>query len=115
MKVLPEVGGTLWLGRKLDQGQLALALPAGRSEGDLRRVDELADTVSNGKPTMSDTDQVRAAILQARVNAALSGHDLGPLRLVDDGYQAACRRCGKTVWVGESGLLYSLLGESCGG
>jgi hypothetical protein len=25
----------------------------------------------------------------------------------------ACKRCGETVWVGESGLLYSLLGESC--
>jgi hypothetical protein len=63
-----------------------------------------------------NTDQARAAILEAQVDAALAGHDLGPFETVDPeigGYQAACRRCGKTVWVGESGLMYSLLGEGC--
>ena len=64
---------------------------------------------------LAPVDDSRGAILQARVNAALSGHDLGPFEEDDNGYQAACRRCGKTVWVGESGLLYSLLGEKCGG
>jgi hypothetical protein len=63
-------------------------------------------------------DYLRAAILEAQVNAALAGHDLGPFEPVDPeigGYQAACRRCRLTVWVGESGLLYSLLGEKCQG
>ena len=60
-------------------------------------------------------DQARPAILEAQVNAALAGHDLGPFPDVDNGYQAACRRCGKTVWVGESGLMYSLLGDGCQG
>jgi len=63
-------------------------------------------------------DPARAAILEAQVTAALAGHDLGPFEPVDNtagGYQAACRRCGKTVWVGESGLMYSLLGEGCEG
>ncbi len=60
-------------------------------------------------------DDTRGAILHARVNAALSGHDLGPFDEVDNGYQAACRLCGKTVWVGESGLMYSLLEDVCEG
>ena len=64
---------------------------------------------------LAPLDDTRGAILHARVNAALSGHDLGPFDEVDNGYQAACRRCGKTVWVGESGLLYSLLGDACQG
>ena len=44
-------------------------------------------------------DQARAAILEIQVKAALAGHDLGPFEPVDPeigGYQAACRRCGKT-------------------
>jgi hypothetical protein len=47
-----------------------------------------------------------------------AGHDLGPFEPVDPEigvYQAACRRCAKTVWVGDQGLIYSLLGESCAG
>jgi len=62
---------------------------------------------------LAPVDDARGAILEAQVTAALAGHDIGPFEEDDNGYQAACRRCGKTVWVGESGLLYSLLGESC--
>ncbi len=58
-------------------------------------------------------DDARAAILEVQVNAALAGHDLGPFEEVDNGYQAKCRRCGKTVWVGENGLIYSLLADTC--
>jgi hypothetical protein len=65
----------------------------------------------NRRPSV--TNPARAAILECQVDAALAGHDLGPFEEVDNGYQAACRRCGKTVWVGENGLMYSLLGESC--
>jgi hypothetical protein len=60
------------------------------------------------------TDPARAAILEVQVDAALANHDLGPFEDVDPeigGYQAECRRCGKTVWVGKQGLIYSLLGE----
>jgi len=63
-------------------------------------------------------NQDRAAILEAQVNAALAGNALGSLKPVvstGGGYEAACRRCGKTVWVGENGLLYSLLAERCHG
>jgi len=56
-------------------------------------------------------------ILEAHVNAALAGHDLSPFEPVTDretgGYEARCRQCGKTVWVGENGVQYGLLGEWC--
>ena len=61
---------------------------------------------------MSDGAQARESILESQVNAALAGHDIGPFEDVDTtagGYQAACRRCAKTVWVGDQGLIYSLL------
>jgi hypothetical protein len=45
------------------------------------------------------------------VNAALSDHDLGLFEPVESGYQAICRMCGKSVWVGNSRVMYSLLGE----
>jgi hypothetical protein len=60
------------------------------------------------------TKSAKAATLEAQVNAALSGHDIGPFEPVDPrigGWQAECRRCHQTVWVGDSGVMYSLLGE----
>jgi len=45
---------------------------------------------------------------------AFSGHDLGPFEPVETvtgGYQAECRKCDKSVWVGDNGVMYSLLGE----
>jgi len=63
------------------------------------------------------TKETRPAILEAQVYA-LAGHDLGSFEEVDTtagGYQATCRRCAKTVWVGRQGLIYSLLGEVCEG
>ena len=39
----------------------------------------------------TDQDQ-RDAILEAQVEAALGGHDIGPFEEVENGYQAACRR-----------------------
>jgi hypothetical protein len=56
--------------------------------------------------------------LEAQVNAALAGHGLGPFEPVDPdigGYQAAYRRCAKTVLVGSQGLIYSLLEDACDG
>ena len=68
---------------------------------------------------MEVSHDAREAILESQVNAALAGHDLGPFEPVDNeagrGWQARCRNCGKTVWVGAEGLMYSLLGESCEG
>ncbi|MGB3714515.1 MAG: hypothetical protein WA996_08815 [Candidatus Promineifilaceae bacterium] len=58
------------------------------------------------------TESAKAAILEAQVNTALTDHDLGPFEPVDTvngGYQAVCRKCGKSVWVGDSGVTYRLL------
>lgn len=57
---------------------------------------------------------LRESILELQVDAALAGHDLAPFERVENGYQARCRRCGQTVWVGESGVQYSLLAARCG-
>ena len=67
---------------------------------------------------MINKTAVNKAMLDIAAGAALAGHDLGPFEDVDTtagGYQAAFRRCAKTVWLGESGLMYSLLGEKCEG
>ena len=58
-------------------------------------------------------------MLEAAVNAAMSGHDLTSFYPVSKGeeltgYEARCEQCGQTVWVGREGLQYSLLGEACG-
>jgi hypothetical protein len=62
------------------------------------------------------TESAKGAILEVQVNATLSGHDIGPFEPVDTitgGYQAVCRKCGKTALIGDSGVMYSLLGETC--
>lgn len=62
----------------------------------------------------------KAAMLEIAVNAAGMGHDLGGFEPVQDedgnptGYQARCRKCDMTAWVGNDGLRYSLLALECG-
>lgn len=57
------------------------------------------------------------AMMEIMVNAAAEGHDLTAWVLTEDGagWQARCRRCQGTVWVGRSGVQYSLLAETCRG
>jgi len=58
----------------------------------------------------------KESILSIQVNAALAGHDLGPFEPVEvltGGYEARCRNCNQSAWVGDSGLMYSLLDDSC--
>lgn len=57
---------------------------------------------------------MREAHLEAMAEAALGGHELGEWEPVRNGWQAACKRCQATTWIGENGLRYRLLGESCG-
>ena len=57
------------------------------------------------------------ARLEIMINATFNGHDLSEWLLTEaeDGWQATCRRCRQTVWVGKKGLRYSLLEETCPG
>ena len=60
--------------------------------------------------------EARESILSIPVDAALTGHDLGPFEPVEvltGGYEARCRRGLQSAWVGDSGLLYSLLDDRC--
>ena len=64
------------------------------------------------------SEEVRQAILEIQVNAALAGHDLGPFEPVEGltgGYETRCRNCSQSAWVGDSGLIYSLLDDKCPG
>ncbi len=58
----------------------------------------------------------KESILEIQVNAALTGHDLGPFEPVEvltGGYEARFRNCDQSARVGDSGLMYSLLDDSC--
>jgi len=62
------------------------------------------------------TKDAKESILSIQVDAALSGHDLGPFEPVEvltGGYEARCRKCDQSAWVGDSGLMYSLISNRC--
>ena len=63
------------------------------------------------------TQDANESILYIQVDAALAGHELGPFEPVESfegaGYQVEFRQCNLTTWVGDSGLMYSLLGANC--
>ena len=67
---------------------------------------------------METREKLREAILEAQAEAALGGHDIGSFQAVDTitgGYEARCKLCQMTTWIGENGLRYSLLEDSCPG
>ena len=70
---------------------------------------------------MSDRATANESMLEIAVNAAAAGHDLTGFRRVNaavgmpDGYEARCRKCSRTAWVGDNGLVHSLLGNRCKG
>jgi hypothetical protein len=66
---------------------------------------------------MSEQAAVDATILEIQVEAHLQGHAMGSFLLTEDerGYEAHCARCGMSVWVGMSGVFYSLLEDVCPG
>lgn len=60
-------------------------------------------------------DAADESMWEIMVESALAGHDLTGWEVTEDGrgWQARCRRCSQTVWVGVSGVQYSLLADSC--
>lgn len=56
---------------------------------------------------------VKEALLEAMAEAALGVHDLSEWEEVENGWQARCGRCGRTTWIGENGLRYGLLEDTC--
>ena len=62
--------------------------------------------------------ETKEAILEARVKAALGGHELGPFERLHEpigGYEAECRLCGYTIWVAAGKIHYDGLDDVCPG
>jgi len=66
---------------------------------------------------MIDNERVDAVMLEVMVAATVDGHNLGAWVLMENdarqarGWQAICGLCGRSVWVGVQGVVYSILGE----
>lgn len=67
------------------------------------------------------SSETRATMLELAVNATSGNHDLAGCEAVDDydshhnGYEARCWRCNLTAWIDDSGMVYSLLADTCPG
>lgn len=73
--------------------------------------------IKNVFPSESKTDnekRLKENMLEAQVEAALGGHNLGEWEQLEEGqgYQAACSNCGGTVFVSHK-TFYSILQEKC--
>lgn len=75
--------------------------------------------VPSGDVPSGDEARVDAVMLEVMVNATLNGHNLGPWVADENelggvtGWQALCRQCARSVWVGSRGVLYTLLADRC--
>jgi hypothetical protein len=78
-------------------------------------LDTEATVCPNCKHITGRNEAADESMMEIMVNAALAGHDLAEWSLVEDGrgWQARCRVCGETVWVGMTGVQYSLLSDRC--
>lgn len=59
---------------------------------------------------------IRPTILEMMVHAALGGHDLGEWEALDSGWQAQCKHCGQTTWIGDvhfTGFVLNRLDDIC--
>ncbi|MEM9773399.1 MAG: hypothetical protein AAF902_02380 [Chloroflexota bacterium] len=61
---------------------------------------------------MTDQNPLES-IEEAAAEAAASGHELTPFVKVENGFQATCKLCEMTTWVGHSGIRYSILSDQC--
>ena len=68
--------------------------------------------------TTAGEERLKENVLHCQAEAALQGHDLGPFELVKDsgliGYQARCKRCGRTTYA-SAVIVYSVLEDTCKG
>ena len=65
------------------------------------------------------TARLKENVLAAQVEAALQGHDLGGFEQVQEeeyklGYEARCKKCGKSVYVNYK-VIHSILAPKCPG
>ena len=65
------------------------------------------------------TAQLKENVLAAQVEAVLQNHNLGAFEQVQEenyrlGYEAACKKCGKSVYVNQK-VVYSILPTMCRG
>ena len=64
------------------------------------------------------TLETKESILEIQDDAALTGNDLGPFEpvaVLTGGHEAGRRKCNQSAWGRDSGLMYSLLDDSCPG
>ena len=76
-----------------------------------RRLEQLGATEAQ----FMDTGHLKENMLEAAVEAALQGHELGEWEQVDPtgrAWEARCALCGRTTFVSDT-VRYSVLGESC--
>ena len=80
-----------------------------------RRLEQFLDVLPETTAENEGLERLKESMLEAAVEASLGGHDLSHWQQVENGWQATCRLCQATLWVGENGLKYSLLENSCSG
>ena len=66
-----------------------------------------------------DTTRLKENVLAAQIEAALQGHNLGEFEQVQEaeykiGYEAHCKKCGKSVYVNHK-VIHSILTPKCPG
>lgn len=79
------------------------------------RLNQLAAVMPLPVATNDNPAQIKETMLESAVEAALGCHELGEWEQVEDGWQARCQLCQVTTWVGDNGLKYSLLEDTCPG
>jgi hypothetical protein len=76
---------------------------------------QVAAVLPDERPKGESLALFKESMMEAAVEAALGGHDLGQWEHTESGYQAGCKLCQATTWVGGNGLRYTLLEDSCPG
>lgn len=103
---LLEINSTYWTERLLLKLVHSLAG---------QRLGQIKEITIDAQLDQDNEIRLKESLMEAAVEAALGGHDLAQWQQVENGWQAACKLCQATIWIGENGLRYSLLEDSCSG